>query len=475
MTSRPDYAQKMVGWYDPPQLLRTGALVLVSQQFALHADNREIQALQATVAVPHDYSADEAMRRDLWIDFVADSGDGFNSTYAVASELARDSIRIEAGEGRPTEIQRGQILIFGGDLIYPTPTGQGYDDRLIHPYRDAFGTDEARWPDVWAVPGNHDWYDSLSAFRRLFCTEQDFGPWTSRQRRSYFAVKLPHHWWLFGVDLQLLHEIDQQQLWYFQEIIEHMGRDDRIILCSPEPYWLEQAPMAVGSSVFVKSLLRVLLDSMGDRLRLAVAGDLHHYQRLSADDSTKHFITCGTGGAFLHPTHVVNLNPEPGFSLRKSYPDADQSRRLTRSNALFLGRNPLFGIVPAFFYLLVAWSTGINVGEKFGEVQLRDLEPNRDGYLCHHIRGFHHFHRLEIEEVSLDRRLAARSQSRLRRFPDILGSRVSLHHRVRPGPQERNAVSCRCSDDHDCRMVCGLYPDGPLPLDFAECISRTHH
>jgi hypothetical protein len=45
VAEKPDYAQRMVGWYDPPQLLRTGAFVLVSQQFALHADNREIQAL----------------------------------------------------------------------------------------------------------------------------------------------------------------------------------------------------------------------------------------------------------------------------------------------------------------------------------------------------------------------------------------------------------------------------------------------
>jgi hypothetical protein len=363
----------MVGWYNPPQLLRTGALVLVSQQFALHADNREMQALAAPLAGPTDYSDHLPATEDLWIDFVADCGDGWNSTYAVASEVAKDSLLVTLPNKEKVEIKRGKILVFGGDLIYPTPTGQGYDDRLLGPYIDAFGTDKNAWPDVWALPGNHDWYDSLSAFRRLFCTEQDFGPWRSSQRSSYFAAKLLNGWWLFGVDLQLLHDIDQRQLEYFKYVLKKVGDQDRIILCCAEPYWLDHVPPAVGSSTFVKSLLATLLETMGDRLRIAIAGDLHHYQRLSTPDSKNHLVTCGTGGAFLHPTHVVNEVPPAGYTLEKSYPDKLQSKKLTRRNIFFLSRNPWFGIVPGLFYLLVAWSTGLNIGETFGEVKLREL------------------------------------------------------------------------------------------------------
>jgi hypothetical protein len=123
----------------------------------------------------------------------------------------------------------------------------------------------------------------------------------------------------------------------------------------------------------VKSLLAILLERIGGRLRLAVAGDLHHYQRLSTPDSKKHLITCGTGGAFLHPTHVVNEVPPEGYSLEKSYPDRVLSRKLTRWNMVFLTTNPWFGSLPGIFYLLVAWSTGINIGEQFGEIKLREL------------------------------------------------------------------------------------------------------
>lgn len=374
MSTKPDYAKRMVGWYNPPQLLRTGAFVLVSQQFALHSDNREIQALATPYAGYHDYRVDWSKSEDIWMDFIADCGDGWNSTYAVAREFAKERLPVTFPDGKEVVLNRGKILIFGGDLIYPTPTGQGYDDRLLKPYFDALPPEPAGWPDVWALPGNHDWYDSLASFRRLFCTEQEFGPWKTRQRLSYFAAKLPHGWWVFGVDVQLLHDIDQRQLQYFAGVLKTVGAQDRVILCCAEPYWMDHVPQAVGSSAYVKSLFETLREIIGHRLRLAIAGDLHHYQRLSKKDSTNHLITCGTGGAFLHPTHVVNLKSLPeGFSLKKSYPDPNQSKRLTRRNTFFLFRNPLFGVVPGAFYLLVAWSTGINIGEKFGEVQLREL------------------------------------------------------------------------------------------------------
>jgi hypothetical protein len=371
--SKPTYVhQRMVGWYNPPQLIRTGALVVVSEQFALHADNREMQALATPPGPPKCYC--DQGSKDFWMDFVADCGDGWKSTYAVACEVAKDNVPLTLPGGEEVEAKRGKLLIFGGDLIYPTPSGRGYDDRLLGPYFDAFGTGNgSHCPDVWALPGNHDWYDSVSAFRRLFCTEQDFGPWKSTQRFSYFATKLPHGWWLFGIDLQLLHEIDQRQLEYFETILKGVGPQDRIILCSPEPYWLDHVPQAVGSSKFVKSLRKVLLEKIGSRLRLEIAGDLHHYQRLSHPVSDSHRITCGTGGAFLHPTHVVNEKPSDGYILEKSYPDKVLSRKLTRWNMVFLTTNPWFGSLPAIFYLLVAWTTGINIGEQFGEVKLREL------------------------------------------------------------------------------------------------------
>src|SRR3989442_9932709 len=88
----------MIGWYDPSQLARTGVKVIVSTLFGQHADFRLMEALEVPADTPHIYdytvfSVDDGQggarpdpttpRESLWIDYVADVGDGWNSTYAI--------------------------------------------------------------------------------------------------------------------------------------------------------------------------------------------------------------------------------------------------------------------------------------------------------------------------------------------------------------------------------------------------------
>ena len=70
------------------------------------------------------------------------------------------------------------------------------------------------------MPGNHDWYDGLTAFLRLFVRSRDrhFGGWGTGQSRSYFAVELPADWWLLGLDDQSGSYLDDPQLTYFDEV-----------------------------------------------------------------------------------------------------------------------------------------------------------------------------------------------------------------------------------------------------------------
>jgi hypothetical protein len=367
----PESPQSMVGWYDPPQLLRTGALVAVSQHFALHADNREIQAI-ANPGLGASHYTTQKTKEPFWIDFVADCGDGWNSTYAVASALAQDHLSFVDSDAQVDTV-RGQVLVFGGDLVYPTPSGIAYEHRLLNPYRDAFRTSVVAGPDVWALPGNHDWYDSLVCFRNLFCTGEKFSGWQTRQKLSYFAFKLPYGWWLFGVDFQLQHDIDHRQFEYFKRILEEVGENEQIILCCAEPYWVERPVTPNKTSDDIIGPFQKLIENAGKKIRVSIAGDLHYYQRQTSADG-RHLITCGTGGAFLHPTHA-NLSTEcsDGFEIEKSYPSVEESKRLTYRNLLFPFINPLFGLAPALFYLLVAWATSINIGESFAEVHLKEL------------------------------------------------------------------------------------------------------
>ena len=54
-------------------------------------------------------------REDLWFDFVADTGDGGNSSYTVARLLAQPSIQTVIG-GSTHTLPRGNLLVIGGDL-----------------------------------------------------------------------------------------------------------------------------------------------------------------------------------------------------------------------------------------------------------------------------------------------------------------------------------------------------------------------
>ena len=54
-------------------------------------------------------------------------------------------------------------------------------------------------PQCFAIPGNHDWYDGLNTFLRNICRREYLGGWLLPQEKSYFALKLPKNWWIFGV------------------------------------------------------------------------------------------------------------------------------------------------------------------------------------------------------------------------------------------------------------------------------------
>ncbi len=357
----PGRRRPMVGWFDPGPLVSTAFDVLVSTIFGRHSDYRLLEAL-ATSDQPDyfDYTLDEAGRpRDgLWLDYVADTGDGWNSTYAVAYWLTRPALTAVGEHGQPVTTVPGRLLVFGGDQVYPSASRRDYQERLVCPFETARNYSAAPEPDVFALPGNHDWYDSLVSFTRLFCSQRWFQGWRTRQRRSYFALRLPGRWWLIAADFQLGSDVDALQVAYFKRAAASMDPGDRIILCTAEPHWvLSETYRTLDPEVNENNLryLEGVFDRAGARVRVHLAGDLHHYRR-HADDGGAQKITAGGGGAFLHPTHGADVSTLPGgFAQRAAFPDEAVSRRLTWRNLAFPWLNPRFGWVTAAVYLLVGW------------------------------------------------------------------------------------------------------------------------
>lgn len=303
---------KMVHWFDPVLLARLLNNVITSAMFGKYADRRLMMAALDNVA-PKDHEGRARVLRiegtlpqngPVWFDFVADLGDGFDSTYAVASLLARSSLKLD-----DRDLPRGQLLVMGGDEVYPLAERQTYANQLVQPYKWAF-PDHDRTSDkgvpLYAIPGNHDWYDGLVLFSTFFLREKrtHFGSWRSRQRRSYFAIQLTETWWLWAIDIQLAEDMDQPQADYFAGIAKAMGEGDRIILCSAEPGWLYTDTNAASWSIMDYALGIAKKAQKNLVVPILLSGDTHHYSRYAAADGTQ-FITSGGGGAFLHPTHQL--------------------------------------------------------------------------------------------------------------------------------------------------------------------------
>jgi Calcineurin-like phosphoesterase len=430
----------MVGWYRPSVIMRTAFDTLVSTIFGRHSDYRLLEALATESGkkgevfydythhykvkdegeirdnenadwylrnADGEYERDEQRKRDeIWIDYIADTGDGWNSTYAVAYAATKDELNLNvAGAAQEVSTRRGHLLIFGGDQVYPVASRKDYANRLLKPYATALGSTAPEdasqrtdpHPFVFATPGNHDWYDSLVSFTRMFCARRWFAGWQTRQTRSYYALRLPHNWWLIGIDVQLGSDLDGAQVRFFEEVVEHMEEGDRVILCTAEPHWvlgdLYQKYDEQYNDSNLKFFEEKILGGKAAKVHVYLSGDLHHYRRhehSTTDGQKIQKITAGGGGAFLHPTHRMGrIKPEYDtkretitdsvmsreeraqrqsktgddgsqpkvrvFTLEKSFPTPDESKKACRYNLFFLIYNPYFGLLTAILYWLSSW------------------------------------------------------------------------------------------------------------------------
>lgn len=348
--------RKMVGWYDPQVLAQSAWLVTVANLFGRHSDTRLIEALSTQPQHWFDYSGDADANDDFWLDYVSDIGDGWNSTYAVAAAVAEPELTVQEPGGRHVQTRQGRVLVFGGDEVYPYPSREEYEARAERPYATALAGRVAR-PDVYAIPGNHDWYDSLIAFSRSFCRpERGFAGCRTRQTRSYFALKLPHGWWLLAIDLQLGADLDEPQVQYFQRVAADMAADARVILCVPEPRWILEDAYPKHSTYEERATVDFLESRILQRpVSVFLTGDLHLYKRHENAAGVQK-ITAGGGGAFLHPTHAPATHKlRDGYVERAAYPDAATSSRLAWRNFLFPFLNPKYLPIPAFLYAMSAW------------------------------------------------------------------------------------------------------------------------
>jgi hypothetical protein len=357
--------QPAVRWLSPGLLAREGVEVAVSAAFGKFADKRELQADDQAV---FDYSLPPPRGRDggLWIDFLSDTGDGWEATYTMAWLLAQ--AELSGSDGAP--LPQGDLLLLGGDQVYPSAGPDPYEDRFVGPFGAAFPeSDPPR--DLFATPGNHDWYDGLISFLRIFCRPSSIdskaiGGWKTRQTRSYYALRLPHRWWIWAIDIQFDTYIDNRQLDYFAEVGDALREGDKVILITAKPSWVKveggrfDPPSWRNLAYFERT--RIL--DRGARLVLTLTGDLHHYSRYEprVPDAGPTRITAGGGGAYMSPTHTLpsgielrhaeDADPVP-YRRAGTYPNARDSSRLRWGVLTVAVNTPSFGVLMGGVYALL--------------------------------------------------------------------------------------------------------------------------
>ncbi len=378
-----------VDWYSPGQLIRTALDTFMSGILGQRIDTRLLQPVGDDSGSIFPCERTEANGEGVVFDYTADTGDAWFGTYTLAQLLSAPEI---VAAGAPP-LRRADLVILGGDQVYPVASTDAYARRLVFPFNQAarnlygkrIGELESVRRPIFLIPGNHDWYDSLAAFVRRFCHGRSLGAFRTKQRRSYWIVELGEGWEIWAADIQLGRDVDATQFQFFTRRAESLDENTRVILCAAEPEIVSGRRAATDRLGITFDKLQGLVEESGARVPLRLGGDVHNYQRYEVTRKTESGasyrqvqIVSGGGGAFLHPTHAFHRPPEAAgdkdsappvtagegdfVECRHRYPAEEISRRLTKRNLLFAFLHPGMAAFIGAIYVLLFWRVPPDAG-----------------------------------------------------------------------------------------------------------------
>jgi hypothetical protein len=353
----------------------------------LSRERSRLPGISAATPTPKDATLAEVLGRAIWIDFAADTGDDRDVSAHVGAMLA-STYDVDDGDGGRLLLPRGDMLVFGGDVSYPVATADEIYKRLVLPWNEELRKvgASARKRVLLGAPGNHDWYDGLDGFGRLFrrridepfrSDDHDTTPRLGKRLRKRPGRKV-------GLVARTIH-LDEVGYLYgllmgFSRAVRaffrgtSIRRRRRLVLRGYEP--IQEAsyfalPLAPGLDLWgadrqlgrvdfrqrsyftkrrKKDPQRAVLFVAGDpamayghrndpgarmlaacRLSLErdrvlfLAGDFHHYERRTIGKSIH--VIAGGGGAFLHGTRIAPY-PDAVGPPDAVYPNAVASRKL---------------------------------------------------------------------------------------------------------------------------------------------------
>jgi Calcineurin-like phosphoesterase len=269
-----------------------------------------------------DLVVDYSERESISFLVIGDTGEGDASQYAVVPPLL-------------TQAAGTAFLFILSDVIYPAGGTDEYGEKFFRPYRGYPGP-------IYAVPGNHDWYDDLTGFMYWFCgadarprwKQSGFSPgallrgllWrrppgrneeeveemrAMRAEQSQQATQPAPYLVidagplrLVGIDTGIIGDIDRDQGEWLRRVSASSPKPK--ILLTGKPIYVDgehhPGPIEGGGTVD-----EVVIAPEHNYIA-AIGGDIHNYQRYPvtlADGRTLVYVVSGGGGAFMHETHTI--------------------------------------------------------------------------------------------------------------------------------------------------------------------------
>lgn len=267
-----------------------------------------------------------------------------------------------------------EFLVICSDVVYPAGDVNEYEDKFYEPYRE--------WlKPIYALPGNHDWYDELEGFMFHFCGAEPpptggdghidrpplwrkprspkAGAYRCRERRPasrgafqpapYFVVDAGPIA-LVCVDTGIKGNLDRSQGEWLLRVSRNIDKPKVLLTGKPLIVDGSYDPGRIAS--FDRTVDDIVRDADHGYVA-AVGGDIHNYQRypVAVRDRSIEYIVSGGGGAFMHATHRIDRVDlggvdEPSF---RCFPLRGDSlwfysrilipalRRLVRTSGLLLG------------------------------------------------------------------------------------------------------------------------------------------
>ena len=294
-------------------------------------------------ATPFGVTAPGAHAGDFSFVVIGDTGEG-----DASQQVLRDTFLTVMGR------EDVRFVVISSDVVYPNGSMIDYEAGFWLPFKGVT-------KPVFAIPGNHDWYDALEAFLATFLqpdaaraamraraqadlrltsststriesliTEAgrlrgEYNVPTGFQRAPFFEFQ-SDRFALVAIDTGIVKRIDPAQ-WAWLESALQRARGKVTMAILGHPYYAKAFDMASGNKEFTR-LKQLLLDH---GVTILMAGDTHDFEYYAEPPRgalpTAHYFVNGGGGAYLSLGTALDWPEQPPTAEWAFYPSRDAIER----------------------------------------------------------------------------------------------------------------------------------------------------